>query len=96
MTSEEQKSAEWWKFCLGEVNDKLNETIQQKIELRKEVEELKQKLLAYSLPNVKQALLEAHDTAMQQTLKARTPESGKFGAIAQNLNYAVSVLYGDE
>lgn len=96
MTSEEQKSAEWWKFCLDEVNDKLNETIQQKIELRKEVEELKQKLLAYSSPNVKQALLEAHDTAMKQTLKARIPECGKFGEIGQNLNYAVSVLYGDE
>lgn len=42
--AEAVSSADWWKFCLDEVTDKLNETLQQKIELRKELEEARARI----------------------------------------------------
>jgi hypothetical protein len=39
-----------------------------------------------------EALIRAHQTAMEQTLKARIPECGEFAAIAQDLDFVVAAL----
>ncbi len=41
------------------------------------------------------ALTRARETAMHQTLCARIPESGKFGDIAQDLDYALTTIISD-
>jgi hypothetical protein len=38
------------------------------------------------------ALFRAHQTAMEQTLKARTPECAAFAGIAQDLDFVVAAL----
>ena len=46
-----------------------------------------------------EALGRAHQTAMEQTLKARIPECGEFAGIAQDLDFVVAALrerLGDE
>ena len=44
------------------------------------------------LRQVLEALIRAHQTAMEQTLKARIPECGEFAAIAQDLDFVVAAL----
>ena len=39
-----------------------------------------------------EVLSRAHQTAMEQTLKARIPECGEFAGIAQDLDFAVAIL----
>ncbi|MFN3377764.1 MAG: hypothetical protein ACK40S_14610 [Burkholderiaceae bacterium] len=39
-----------------------------------------------------EALSRAHQTAMEQTLKARIPECAEFAGIAQDLDFVVAVL----
>ncbi len=41
---------------------------------------------------LRQALGRAHQTAMEQTLKARTPECAEFAGIAQDLDFVVAAL----
>ena len=41
---------------------------------------------------LRQALSRAHQTAMEQTLKARIPECGEFAGIAQDLDFVVAAL----
>ena len=41
---------------------------------------------------VLEALGRAHQTAMEQTLKARIPECGEFAGIAQDLDFVVAAL----
>lgn len=45
--------------------------------------------------DIMRALTEAHDLAMRQTVEARYPECGDFGAIAQNLSWALGELKQD-
>ena len=37
-----------------------------------------------------EAITQARDTAIQQTVRARNPEAGHFGFIAQNLDWALN------
>ena len=39
-----------------------------------------------------EALSRAHQTAMEQTLRARVPECAEFGGIAQDLDFVVAAL----
>ena len=51
------------------------------------------------LRQAREALSRAHQTAMEQTLKARIPECGEFAGIAQDLDFVVAALrerLGDE
>jgi len=43
-------------------------------------------------PEIQRALIDARDLAMHQTMAARIPECGDFGAIAQSLDYVVGEL----
>lgn len=43
-------------------------------------------------PDQKQALPRAHDTAMFWALKARIPECGVFGNIAQDLAWLINLV----
>lgn len=45
-------------------------------------------------PEAMRALIEAHDLAMKQTVQARIPECGDFGAIAQNLAFVLDQMRG--
>ena len=51
------------------------------------------------LRQAREALFRAHQTAMEQTLKARIPECAAFAGIAQDLDFAIAALrerLGDE
>ena len=41
-------------------------------------------------PDIQRALIESRDLAMRNTMAAKIPECGYFGAIAQNLDFIVS------
>lgn len=43
-------------------------------------------------PDIQRALIESRDLAMRNTMAARIPECGDFGAIAQNLDFIVNEL----
>lgn len=43
-------------------------------------------------PDMQRALIESRDLAMRNTMTARVPECGDFGAIAQGLDFIVNEL----
>jgi len=68
--------------------ERLRSEVERLAEALRELEEREQRDEAL----LRQALGRAHQTAMEQTLKARTPECAEFAGIAQDLDFVVAAL----
>lgn len=51
--------------------------------------------LEQKIEHIKPHLLKLKALAMENTVKARIPECGDFGHIAQDLDYICNLLFGD-
>jgi hypothetical protein len=85
--------AEWKRVAAAraELHDKAEARAERLAEALRELGEREQRdevLLLQAL----EALGRAHQTAMEQTLKARVPECAEFAGIAQDLDFVVAAL----
>lgn len=89
-----QAEAREWKrvaAAQAELHDEAEERAERLAEALRELEEREQRDEAL-LRQALEALERAHQTAMEQTLKARIPECGEFAGIAQDLDFVVAAL----